>query len=400
MLKKNGYDPTIITLQKFQGKKELEDQGFRVLDILPSFTLIDYCIGCTLDPDFEKHADEVKEALERNCGDFTHFIAHDLIYQGWFLPYNVGLRRAKLNATWLHWIHSAPVIRPLNPPYPFDHLYSIFPRERLVYLNGPDVVRAAEMYGIFPAHVRVVPNAIDPRTLWDLHPLTERLLEKYELLNADIVGVYPLSSTRMHFQGAYENQTSDGKNLMYAIRIFAELKKQGRSVRYIICNAHANAQHEKDTIKQIQELAANLGLYPNEVIFTSLEEVPVWEHGVPRRVVSELFRLSDLFLLPSASENCSLVLLEAALSKNLMVLNKSFLPLRGQLQDQALYYEFGRNGEKWIPAEKEDNYFREVALHIAAKLNTEQALNSFRKIAKEYNIDVIFKKHIEPLLYE
>ena len=397
MLKKYGYEVTFICLQRFKGKEDLEAQGIKVRDVLPVFTFRDYHLGMPVDEAFEKNAQDTQEVLEKELKDFTHVIAHDIIFQGWFLPYNVGLRRANVNVKWLHWVHSAPSLRPANLVYPYDHLYSIHRNERLVYLNDIDKIRIAEMYGIFPDDVRVVPNSIDPRTFWDLHPLTSSLIEKYGLLNADIVATYPLSSTRMHFDADYAEDISNGKNLMFAIRIIAELKKLGYSVRYVVANAHANAEKEKETIKIIRERATTLGLSPNELVFTSLEMAPAFENGVPRRVVSELFRLSNLFLFPSASENCSLVLLEAALSKNLLVLNESFLPLRAQLQSQALYFKFGAAGERLNYAE---SYFTDLAKIIASALKKEQSLNSFRKIAREFNLDTIFKKHLEPLFYE
>src|SRR3990167_577578 len=112
MLKKYGYEPTFICLQRFKGKEELEKQGVNVLDVLPVFTFYDYHLGAEIRQDFEKHAEDVKQILERHCQDFTHIIAHDVIFQGWFLPYNVGLRRANLpRVKWLHWIHSAPSLR-------------------------------------------------------------------------------------------------------------------------------------------------------------------------------------------------------------------------------------------------------------------------------------------------
>ena len=397
MLKKYGYDVTFICLQRFKGKEDLEAQGIKVRDVLPIFTFKDYHLGAPIDENFEKNAQDVQDVLEKELKDFTHVITHDVIFQGWFLPYNVGLRRANVNVKWLHWIHSAPSLRPATLIYPYDHLYSIRRNERLVYLNDIDRIRVAEMYGIFPDDVHVVPNSIDPRTFWDLHPLTTSLIEKYGLLNADVVATYPLSSTRMHVEGNYVENISDGKNLMFAVRIMAEIKKLGYSVRYVVANAHANAPKEKETIKQVQEHATTLGLSPNELIFTSLEMAPAFENGVPRRVVSELFRLSNVFLFPSASENCSLVLLEAALSKNLIVLNESFLPLRAQLQSQAIYFKFGALLERLNYAE---GYFGDLAKIIMSALKKEQALSSFRKIAREFSLDNIFRKYLEPLFYE
>jgi len=87
----------------------------------------------------------------------------------------------------------------------------------------------------------------------------------------------------------------------------------------VIANAHANAEREKQTIEALLQRAEEKGLQRTELVFTSLEEGGKYELGVPRSVVSQLFQLSNLFIFPTTSENCSLILLEAMLSKNLFV---------------------------------------------------------------------------------
>ena len=384
---KNGYTPIIVTLQKFRG--DIPVPGIEHRKALPMLNLVDYSNNRELHKDFEQDVGHIKRALEESLSDVTHVITHDLIFQGWFLPHNVACRRANLNVKWLHWIHSAPAPTDMEK-YPFDHFQFLKPNETLIYLNEIDLVKAAEKYHVLPSRVRCVPNSIDLRTFGGLHPFTEYLIDRFDLFSADVLSVYPLSSTRM----------VDGKQVHKAVKVHEKLKKlYGIKTKFIIANAHANAQKEKQTIEELQAKFLDWGLSPEEVIFTSIQKTPEYELGVPRKVVSDLFRMSNLFVFPSISENCSLVLLEAALSGNLCALNKNFLPMRAQLGNLAHYFEFSSLTEN-VQYQNEEGYYEDVAKIMWDSLQKNNALMSKMHIQKNFNLDYLFRHKIEGLLYE
>ena len=384
-LVKYGYEPVIATLGRFKG--DIPVKGVEHRQLLPAFEYTDYSQTREVHEDFEKQVTMVQDAIEK-LTDVTHIITHDLIFQGWFLVHNVALRRAKLDVKWLHWIHSAPSPRE-KEPYPFDHFQFIKQNETLVYLNEIDKIRAAEQYGVFPSDVAVVPNAVDVRTFGGVHPFTEALIDNHGLLDADIISVYPVSTPRM----------ISGKQIHKAVKVHAKLKQlYGLKTKFIIPNAHANAQKEKDLVKEWQEKFLNWGLSPSDVIFTSTQQAPTYELGVPRDAIGDLFKLSNLFIFPSISENCSLVLLEAALNGNVIVLNKSFLPMRAQLGDNALYFEFGALGSD-VEYQNEEAYYEDIAKIVFAELKKNTALTAQTKVRKEFNYSAMFRNHLEPLLY-
>ena len=191
----------------------------------------------------------------------------------------------------------------------------------------------------------------------------------------------------------------DGKKPDKVLKILGELKKQGKSVRFICPNAHANAEREKKAIADLIHYGIEQGLTREEIIFTSLEEAPTYEQGVPREVVRELFQLSNLFIFPSISENCPLILLEAALSKCLLVLNESFQPLRDFFGKNALYFKFGSLLEN-VNYDNEENWYHDVAFVILSELNKNKPLNAFTHLKQKFNYDFIFKNQLEPLFYE
>ena len=149
----------------------------------------------------------------------------------------------------------------------------------------------------------------------------------------------------------------------------------------------------------MQDLAKDYGLTPYEVIFTSLEG---HEHGIPRSAVSDFFRLSNLFIFPSISENCSLVLLEAMLSGNLCVLNKDTSGFQEFGGDSVLYFKFGnldmgeRNYEKAL---NKPSYIEDIAKIIKSELENNKMFKANVRARQKHNYDVMFSQ-IEDAYFE
>lgn len=253
--------------------------------------------------------------------------------------------------------------------------------------NKPQAL--AEMYGAWLKDIRVVHNSIDPRTFWNLNPFVDEMIDKYHLLDADIISVYPVSSTRM----------VDGKQIDVLVKIHGFLKQLGLKTRLIIPNAHCNAKKEQKEVEQMIELGVKYGLVRSEILFTSKEG---HENGIPRDAVSDFFRLSNVFIMPSISENCSLILLEAMLSGNMLVLNKDCTGLQEFGGANAQYHKFGnidmgiRNKEDALTS---DNYLKDIARIIKSEYETNKALKAKANVLKNFNLDETFKQ-IENLYFE
>jgi len=260
---------------------------------------------------------------------------------------------------------------------------------KLIQLNNEHLIRAAETYGIWPKDVRVIYNPIDPRQFWNLNPFAQSLIDKYDLLLADFLDVYPLSTPRMG---------PDGKQLDIVIMIMGALKRLGRSVRLIVANAHANAEQHKKQIAEMLLFANQQGLSNNEVIFTS-REGQEYELGISRESVAQLFQLSNLFIFPSRSENGPLILYEAMLSKCILVLNKQCPGLQEFGRGNALYFNFGSLLENTNFADK-DGFMEDVAKIIISEYENNRVLKAFDCVKKTHNYDVIFKRMVEPLFSE
>lgn len=395
MLLKYGYQPVLYVLDCFPQEYTME--GVEIRRVLPTLTFEPYqgiASHRNIPQQFEKDVARVVPAMEQNFKDVDVFLCHDIIFQDSFLPYNAALRKMVLRKEqrFLHWTHSGPSNRPDNLLYPLDCLYSLPPQSRLVYMNGYDTVRIAEMYAVYASDVRVVHNPID-YSMTSKDAVFRRIVDEFRLNEADVIAVYPLSTTRM---GA------GGKQLHKAIKVMGFIKSLGYEVRFVVPNAHANGEREKNAIKEMLMIGTAYGLEPQkDLIFTSKmgEE---FEGGMLHETVVELFGISDVFLFPSVSENAPLILLEAAIKKNLLVLNEDFSPMKDFVGANALYFKFdsvntvtnheGRGGE--------DNYFKDVAKIIVAELESNKAYKAHRDIRKKFNMDYIFKHELEPAIME
>lgn len=395
VFKENGYETVLLVLPSFNDDENVP-KGVEVRKVIPQIILEPYAgmkKGLLKDK-VENDVEAVFEALVKHCRDLDIIITHDWLLVDTYAPYAAALHltdkdRILSKKKWLHWIHSYPS-NFTNVEYPWSEQFHIPKNHKLVYLNNHDSLAVAERYQATIDDVRVVHNPTDPRTHYRLHPLVEKMIKKYDLLDCDIMQVYPVSTPRM---GA------DGKQLNRVIQVFSELKKNGKKVKLVVCNAHANAQKEKDLILEMLMYAGSVGLSQDEVIFTSLIDLPEWEHGVPHEVVRDLFLLSNLFVFPTLSENCPLILLEAAAAKNLLVLNDDFPPLREFFGKDALYFKFSSLRMR-TTYEDEGKYFSDVAKIIIGELSKNRPLSAFNTWKQKFNYDYIFKSQLEPILNE
>jgi glycosyltransferase involved in cell wall biosynthesis len=395
MLKKYGFDPVLFTLPNFSDQDKVPE-GVELRAVVPQWILEPYgSTGSPVPADFEENVKKTAEVYEKEFADLDCLITHDICFINSYLIYNVALKQAALEKLpMLHQIHSAPSNRE-NLPYPWSELWGLpWPdNSKLIYMNYTEQVAAAEMYGLWPKSVKVVFNPMDLREMFHFSDLTRELIDAYDLFSADVICVYPVSSTRMD---------DNGKAVRKVIAVMGFMKQLGQKVRLIIPNAHANAQAEKDTIAKYLEMGRNYELDGTELIFTSLFKPPANELGVPHQTVVELFQLANLFIFPSYSENAPLILLEAAATKNLLVLNEDFAPMKDFVKAEGAYYfrfksrllneTTYRNGE--------DTFYNDIAKILISELENNKINRAFTTIRQKFNIDWIATHQFIPAIKE
>jgi glycosyltransferase involved in cell wall biosynthesis len=358
------------------------------------------------DPGFDSDIDAVKEYLIDYLKDIDVCITHDMLFLPDYTKYNIAARAAadelpKLR--WLHWIHSCTSIGTLQKERSIlgnkyaEYAGRTFPNSCLVYPNSYDAPRIAKNLGFQENQVKVVPHPYDPTEFNKFESITKRLIDEKGLYEADVIMVYPLRMDR-------------GKQPHVLVEVAAEIKRLGFSVRTIFVDFHSTGGDKVSYREEIKETATKLGLGGNDVTFTS-EFDPTLEYEAPHGLVSDLLELSNVFLLPSRSETYSLVAQEAMAKGNLVILNQDFPPLLSVYQDYALYYKFSSNyditagradatGEtntQYHPSSR--SYYADMARRIIFEIEDNRVLAGQRYIRQTRNPKVVFREHLEPLLY-
>lgn len=352
---------------------------------------------------FEEFVVNCTEQLKDALIDIDVCIEHDGIFLDCFLPYNAAIRNVSKenNLKWIHWIHSAPNLNPPPEEYPQSLLRSPMGNSVFVSLNETNRLMLAQMYNMNEKDVVFIPNIIDPVHIFDFHPLTEEIYRGQKLWDQDIICVYPA-------------RTVQAKQPDKIIRLLAACKQQGAKVKFIYCNSYANAEAEMTYLNSLIELAAQEN-FSNNFVPTSIlnsEWCTSNEYnnvlGMPHKVVLDLLKISDLFILPSVSEGCSLIMLEAALHKNLMVLNDDLDTLHdfgGETfndyeSTKSVYFRFGslkvplhdfdRNEKLW---------YKNKASILLESIKKDKALEFFKFIRRSHAPDYVYLNYLKQFLH-
>lgn len=348
---------------------------------------------------------KTRDALLGILKDCDVCITHDVIYQPAHLIHNLASREVASrlpHLQWLHWIHSATspqilcsveAVRPL--------IQRSFPNSLVCYPNYYDIPRVAENYRYQEDQIKWVPHPIDVPDYLGFHAITRRLCVERGILEADILCVYPIRLDR-------------GKQPEHIIKTLGSVKKTGRSVKLVIMDFHSTAGDKVDYRNQLHEIADQWGL-KGDVIFLS-EFDDACRYDAPRQVVRDLMLISNLYMHPSVSETYSLATQEAALCKNVLVLNRDFPPMMSLWGQWPLYKQFssginaitGRNGDTmwtWDDGRRmpypqdEHSYYSELAGNVVYYVEHNPVLMEARMVRQERTIEYVFRKFLEPLLH-
>jgi glycosyltransferase involved in cell wall biosynthesis len=343
--------------------------------------------------------DRIAAALRPLMGRIDVAITHDLAYLQHHLAYNQACRVLAdefPEVTWLHCIHSAPEPHQRLPDDdPRSARFKPLANSFLVYPNAQDVPRVAAQYATPESCVRVVPHPLDWERAFDFHPLTRALIKRYDLYSPDILAIYPIRMDR-------------GKQPEKLVRLFAELKRAGKSVRLLIINFHSTGQHFLDYRDEIVREMSELGLTDEDVIITNkIEQLPgisaqdmeSYRLEFPHKVVLDLFHLTNIYVHPSGSETYSLVCQEAVACGNLLFLNEDFPPMREIYGQDAGYIKFSSTLFTTTHTPSEQAYYADVARRIVCAIESEKTLRQKTRLRRTRNLDAVFRDYLEPLLY-
>ena len=348
------------------------DAGCEMRPVVPKFKRKKWVID-------EEAKEKFKAVIKENLTtDFDVAITHDF-YIDDCITYREAIRECGVDIPWLHWARSG-VGRSID--FSMDNA-------RYVYMNIADAGTFASKISVDMDKVRVVFNEKDPALLFGWNPVTKMISDKMRLWEKDIIQTYPMCTTRM-----------DAKGINSVIMTFASLKKAGKKVALIICNS--NGRRRLDEIKAKIEFAKECGLTEEDFVFTNT--LASDEHKiiseVPNQVVAQLMQISNLFIFPTIAEVCSNVLLEASMTKNLLVLNEDLPSLFDFAADgQVLSHKFtSLRSVHYSGRTVED--FDSLAADIIYAMADNKADKQFRHVWGNHSMDSVYTKQLSPILYE
>lgn len=415
MLLLSGYHPTIIVHESFQPEGIYAHPHVTIAKT-PNMPVHN---EVKKDETFDKDVDVLVSRLHDILKNQDIVITHDIIYQAACLKHNLAARQVAVELPklkWLHWIHSATsphllnMVRPIFSDAYVKYLEKPFPNSKYVYPNSYAVPAVAHNFNISQEDVRVVPHPTDIAEFFGMSKEIEELFYEFDILSADAITTYPIRLDR-------------GKQVEFVIKTMAALKDFGLTIRVIIIDFHSTGGDKVSYRDELKQLAIDLGLNNEELIFLS-EQREAWKYEVDPRIVGMFQSISNVFIMPSVSETYSLITQEAALTKQVIVLNYDFPPFRSIYGEHAIYRKYSSRydiladpkeavlvnsqtntqyGAADLPPEArksaEQAYHRETAQMIYARLqHPEIALATF--LRKERNLQTVFTKFIQPLFYE
>ena len=233
-----------------------------------------------------------------------------------------------------------------------------------VAISGVRRTQIAERLDIPQDDITVIPDGVDLKGFLNITERASRIFDKANLKGVAAIALTPTRIVRR-------------KNLEAGVELIHELKKLGKSVRWLITGAVD--RHNPATRAYLEELQADVaqrGL-EEEVRFLGADG-----GKVHYKTLRSLYRLCDFVLLPSEDEGFGIPVLEAAMSKRMVVLND--IPVFHEVAgDHAIYMGGDRR-----PAE--------AAREIAAFLDNDMATRLKKHVQQHYLWRTVFTRHIEP----
>lgn len=354
---------------------------------IPFAHLIDYTSQRDISDEHIKTAADTAATLTEALQGFDIVFTHDFMLQGWFLPYAVGCVNASKvlpGPPWMHWIHSIP-----SGGRDWWKINAFGPQHTLIFPNSTDMLMVAEAYSGQLANCRAIHHIKDARSWFEFSEDTCDLIDRMPgLMQADIVQILPASVDRLW-----------AKRVKEVMQMFAHFKKFGKSVALLIANQWATTRTHKENVSEYEKFAESLGLNIGEdVLFSSTVKIE-YEIGLSRRMIRELFQLSNLFIFPTDHETFGLVMPEAALSGAFLCINHS-LDMTREITGNAAYgADFGSMRRKFRPPDM-DKYLEQIALIILGRMKQNESIMTRTYARQHYNWDYLYKNEYAPVMAE
>jgi glycosyltransferase involved in cell wall biosynthesis len=253
--------------------------------------------------------------------------------------------------------------------YPWDLLRRAWTGVKQVTISEMRQRELADLFGIQPNEIEVVPNGLDIARFHKLEGQTKQYVEQLGLLRAAPLLLLPVRITPR-------------KNIELALRLSASLLDHFPDARLVVTGPlgpHNPANAEYFT--RLTTLCRELGL---EKVVCFLAELTL--EYIPDEVISDFYHLADALFMPSREEGFGIPVLEAGLA-GLPIFCSDIPPLRGLAGSHAVYFSPDANPH-------------ELAKIVANALGANPLFQMRTHVRSEYTWEHIYTRTIAPLLRE
>ena len=396
MLLIGGYKPILIVNEGFEPKGAYADERVEIEKVFKATASNDGILPSTWKDEVKKLEVAYQEIFEKHKVDVV--ITHDLISQPAALVNNMAGREVAKKMpkiSWKNFVHSVfssnvesnilEVSKAGRMPWP---------NSNLVFPNSYDRSRLARNFNVEEPTVLTVPHPTDVLSFFDFENPLRKIIEDKNVLDKEVVLVYPC-------------RLDNGKQPHVIIEIAAALKRLGTSVCAIIVDFASTGGAKVDYRNSMKDLAVERGLNDEEAFFLS-EQDPVYKYSGTKKTISNLFSISNVFVLPSKSETYSLVAQESALCGNFMILNFDFPVMREIYgSEHPKFFKFSSNIDINTGMDGATNteysdplaYYEDIARYVKFTVRNDRVLAMKTKIRRERNLAAVFRNYFEPMLY-
>ena len=321
---------------------------------------------------------EIVQRLSTEMDELDVLIVHNALTLHFNLPLTAALwtlaggHRAHI----ISWVHDISWLNPIYRPWmhdgePWDLLRRQHPAITSIFVSAQRLGEWNQLTGASLDATHVIPNGIDAGALLKLGPRASELNDRFGLLSADIVMLAPVRITKR-------------KNLEWAIEAAAGVRASGRSVQLLITGPPGpHNPRSLEYVTDLKHLTQQLGLQESvRFLFEERSSASI-EHAVDAATLSDLYMLSDVVVLPSASEGFGLPLAEAALFRVPVVCT-----------DLPAFRELAPEGATFVPATAGSAAFTAAVL----KAIDSPTGRLRHRIINALSWDRIVAERLEPLL--
>lgn len=315
----------------------------------------------------------VEKKLSGALRDVDVCMIHNVMTMHFNLVLTSALARIMKRNKRIHfiaWTHDLTFGDPVYEPnqhrrYPWSLLQQAAPGCRYCAISRQRQMEMRRLFRVAAWQIPVIPDGIDVPAQLGLTRSVEQIFHDEHLSGVDVVALTPARILRR-------------KNLGVGMEIVAALKKQGKSVRWIVTGAAD--PHNVDSMRYYRMLNAmrrRLRVAKEVIFLCDRFHDPVSDEDL-----RALYQISDMLLFPSEREGFGLPVLEAGLAGMLVVIN-DIPALREVAGGHGMYIRLGDSSDI-------------IARNITGAMKKRPELLYRKQVISQYSWEVVFNRDILP----